>query len=170
MTTLTSPITFDWGYFSARYAELAYVGLGLAQLYFGEAQLYCDNTSASPVQNLQQRYSFLHMITAHIAQLNAPAPSGPGGGTVPSSPLVGRISSATEGSVTVQAEMKVPEGVPQFWAQTKYGIAFWAAAGAYRNMFYIAGPRRSFEPYPFRTVSPEGTDPVNPAGPYSPGT
>jgi hypothetical protein len=163
MTTPAGSVAFDWSFFSTRYAELASAGIALAQLYFNEACLYCDNTAASPVKDSSvggQRYLFLHMITAHVAALNMPVATA--SGTTPSSPLVGRISSATEGSVTVQAEFKVPEGTPQFWAQTKYGVAFWVAALPYRQFFYIVGPKRQFDPYPYSRPDYWQGDPVNP--------
>jgi Protein of unknown function (DUF4054) len=164
MTTPAGVVAFDWMYFATvRYPELASIGIALGQAYFNEAQLYCDNTPASPVADSTvggQRYLFLHMITAHIAALNAPVATAQG--TSPASPLVGRISNATEGSVSVQTEFTVPDGTPQFWAQTKYGVAFWVASVQYRQMFYVPGPRRNFEPYPFGRIGSAGVNPVNP--------
>ncbi len=163
----TGVVAFDWTYFSTRFPECSAPGLGILGMVFNEAALYCDNSPASPVADASvggQRYLFLHLITAHLSALSF-GTTGKNGQAA--SPLVGRINSATEGSVTVQAEFKVPDGTPQFWAQTKYGVMFWTAAAGYRQMFYIAGPRRQFEPYPFAApfdgdwVSPQ-IDPVNP--------
>jgi len=162
-TAPAGSVAFNWTYFYTRYPELASIGLALAQLYFNEAALYCDNSSSSPVADANvggQRYLFLHMITAHIAQLNMPIATA--AGSTPSSPLVGRINSATEGSVTVQTEFKVPDGTPQFWAQTKYGVAFWVAASQYRQFFYVTGPRRQFDPWPLNRPDYWQGDPVNP--------
>ena len=82
----------------------------------------------------------LNMLTAHIAALNAPL------GGQPSSPLVGRVSNATEGTVTVATDNQYPPGSVQWYQQTKYGAAFWAASAQYRTAIYAPGPRRSFEP------------------------
>jgi len=127
-------VEFNYTNWAARYPELsAWVGQPLAQLYFDEATLYCDNTPCSPIANLSQRTMFLNMLTAHVAALNASL------NNQPSNPLVGRISHAVEGSVTVQTQLDVPPGCPQFFAQTKYGIAFWVASAGYRTMHYVAG-------------------------------
>jgi Protein of unknown function (DUF4054) len=154
MANGTGIVAFDWAYFSTRFPECAAPGLAMLTTIFTEAALYCDNSPTSPVADASvggQRYLFLHLITAHLAALSF-GTTGKNG--QPATPLVGRINSATEGSVTVQTELKVPDGTPQFWAQTKYGIMFWTAASGYRQMFYIPGPRRTFEPYPFGVTPP----------------
>jgi hypothetical protein len=73
------------------------------------------------------------MVTAHIAALNAPI------GGQPSSPLVGRINNATEGTISVQTQMDYPAGSAQWFVQTKYGAAYWAATAGFRTMRYL-GP------------------------------
>ena len=132
-------VTFDYVAWSARYPEIAaYVPQATAQAYFNEAQFYCDNTPQSLITDDSvggQRSMLLNMVTAHIATLNAPLNG------QPSSPLVGRISNASEGSVSVQTQNDYPPGTPQWWQQTKYGAAFWAATAGYRTMRYVA-PRR----------------------------
>lgn len=137
-------VAFDYVGWSARYPELAvYISQATAQAYFNEAQLYCDNTANSPVLDDTvggQRYMFLNMLTAHICALNAPLGQ-------PSSPLVGRINSATEGSVSVQTENQYPPGSPQWFQQTKYGAAFWAASAMYRTARYQVGQPRVADPY-----------------------
>jgi hypothetical protein len=116
----------------------------LAQAYFQEAQLYCDNTLTSPIADDTvggARSLFLNMVVAHIAQLNA-AINGQ-----PASPIVGRINNATEGSVTVASENLYPPGTVQWWQQTRYGAAFWAATQQYRKMYYAQGYPRIVDPY-----------------------
>lgn len=133
-------VAFDWIAWSTRYPELAaYVAQPQAQAFFNEAQLYLDNTDTSPVTNVATRAVLLNMVTAHIAALNASLGA-------PSSPLVGRISNATEGSVTVSAEMNLAPGSSQWFAQTKYGIAFWQSTVRFRMFRYIQGPVRIQDP------------------------
>jgi hypothetical protein len=138
-------VTFDYGAWSARYPELSSsVAQPLAQQYFNEAGLYCDNTASSPIRDDSvggQRSVLLNMLTAHIAALNAPI-----NGQAPS-PLVGRISNATEGSVSVQTQNDYLPGTVQWYQQTKYGSAYWAATSAYRTMRYIPGRPRTMDPY-----------------------
>lgn len=133
----TGVVTFSYSDWSTRYPELATsVNPATAQLYFNEAQLYCDNTATSLITDVSQggeRETLLNMVTAHIAALNAPI------NFQPSSPLVGRINSATQGSVSVQTQMDVAPGSAQWYAQTKYGIAFWQATAKYRMMTYVPG-------------------------------
>ena len=128
-------VVFDYSLWSLRYPELsASVKATLAGAYFTESTLFLDNTNNSRVTDLGQRAMLLNMLTAHIAALNAPMNG------QPSSPLVGRIATATEGSVTVNATMDLPPGSAQWFAQTKYGAAFWAATAIYRTMLYVPGP------------------------------
>lgn len=132
-------VVFDYSAWALRYPELSgSVNSALATLYFVEATLYLDNSDCSVVVDVTQRATLLNMITAHIAQLNAPI------GGQASSPLVGRIETATEGSVSVGVKYsdQVP-GSMAWFIQTKYGAAFWAASAAYRTMRYVPAPHRN---------------------------
>lgn len=142
-------VQFDYQTFLARYPEFSGVPETLAQLYFQEAGLYfanCGWTGALP-----QAPMLLNMLTAHIAQLNAPL------GGNPSEQTVGRVSNASQGSVSVALDMgDANAGSPsQAWyMQTKYGAAFFAATSNFRTFRYAARP----------TLVPNG---VYPAGPWS---
>ena len=128
-------VAFDYSAWSLRYPELAASVSGtLAGAYFNEATLYCDNTDLSLVSDPIRRAMLLNMLVAHIAALNSPMNG------QPVSPLVGRINSATEGSVTVQAQNDYPPGSVQWFQSTRYGAAFWAASGQYRTAMYVTGP------------------------------
>ena len=116
-------VVFDLAAWRARYPEFAAVWDATATSYFGEAGLYIDNTANSPITDDTvggQRSVLLNMLTAHIAALNSPI-----NGQVSSS-LVGRISGATEGSISVQTDYQVP-GSAAWFAQSKYGAAVWQA-------------------------------------------
>lgn len=133
---------FDYAGWFARYPELSgSVSQALAQLYFNEATLYLDNTVTSIVRDTGQRSAILNMLTAHIAALNA-ALNGQA-----SSPLVGRINSASEGSVSVQVAMDAAPGTAAWFNQTKYGAAAWQAMGPFRTMHYRPGFRAMFRRY-----------------------
>lgn len=142
----TGVVTFDYSAWSAMYPVIAAsVNQQSAQMYFNQAQLYCDNTVCSPVTDASvggQREMFLYMLTAHIALLNAPING------QPPNPLVGRISNATEGSVSVQTQMDYPPGSPQWYMQTQPGASYWAASAGYRVMQYVPGPCRQFDQIP----------------------
>ena len=138
-------VIFNYSVWSLRYPELAiWVTEALAELYFQEATLYLNNTPVSPVIDGTpngKRAMLLNMLTAHIAALNAAL-----NGQAPSN-LVGRIGNATEGSVSLQIENNYAAGTPQWYQQTKYGSAFWAATAQYRTARYIASPARPADPW-----------------------
>lgn len=128
-------VVFDPAAFKARYPEFASVGDPLLQACFGEAGLYLSNTDNSPVQNVTRRAVLLNMLTAHIAALGGALSSD--GQPRP----VGRVSSATEGSVSASMEYLAP-GSSAWFAQTQYGAAFWQATTSLRGFRYIAQPTR----------------------------
>lgn len=129
---------FDYTLWATRYPDLAQsVSSSTAATYFAEAGLYLNNTDSSIVQDVNARLVLLNMLVAHLAALYSAI------GGQAASPLVGRITNAAEGSVNVQAQFDVPPGTAQWFAQTKYGAAFWAATAPYRTMRYVPTP-----PYP----------------------
>lgn len=144
-------VAFDYAYFTASYPELAaYVTQTQGAGYFTMAGLYCDNTTCSPIQDASIggiRYVLLHMLTAHIAKLLA-ANTSQAGGSQAASPLVGRINSASEGSVSVSAEMPGPTAAGQAWyQQTQYGAMYWQASAQYRMFRHIPGPEVNPDPW-----------------------
>lgn len=125
-------VTFNYAVWVARYPEFATVSQPLAQSYFDEASIYHANDGTGPVKTAAQQSTYLNMLTAHIAALNATV-----AGVAPS-PLVGRITNASEGSVSVASDY--PVTINNAWfAQTKYGAAYWQATAGYRTMRYRAG-------------------------------
>lgn len=130
-------VTFDPARFKARYPEFGTVSDVALEDYFTEATIYLDNTDASRVQSVTQRALLFGMLVAHIAALNA------GVNGQAASSLVGRVSSASEGSVSVSVDMAPATGGIQAWLyQSKYGAAYWAATAQFRTAVYIPGIRR----------------------------
>lgn len=136
-------VVFDFSVWSARYPEFPSVTLTQANAYFTEATLYCDNSDASRILDLGQRGALLNMLVAHIAKLNTGDDSDDEG----ASSLVGRISSASEGSVSVSVDLGGAPGSAYWFAQTKYGLAYFQATARYRRMRYRPGPQRFFSGY-----------------------
>lgn len=136
--------TFDYSAWSARYPDLAAnVPESLASLYFSEAGLYLDNSDCSPVQDIGQRTMLLYMLVAHIAYLNLPETSGGNGGG-----MVGRVSSASRGSVSVGSEMPSQPGSAAWFNQTQYGASFWQATAWLRTARYVHIPRIQRQTWP----------------------
>lgn len=141
----TGIVVFDYDGWAARYPELAgATDQALAQAYFdNDAVLYLDNSASSPVPDVAKRKPLLNMIVAHVASLNARTADGQA-----ASPLVGRITNASEGSVSVAVDMPAPDSAA-WWMQTKYGAAFWQATASLRTMRYIPGCQPGFDIPPF---------------------
>jgi hypothetical protein len=88
-----------------------------------------------------------------VAQVNG-IPNTESSNSTPSPNLVGRLNTATEGSVSVGTEM--PGNMPAssaWWTQTKYGFLWWQMTKPYRTMRYIPGPQRYFGPLTFSGYS-----------------
>lgn len=137
-------VVFDVEKFRKRYPEFAAVPTDLLQEFFIEATIYLDNTDSSRVTDLLQRTMLLNMLTAHIAKLNA------GSNGESATDLVGRISSATQGSVSVSADMGPVSGTEAWYLQTKYGAAYWNATAPFRTMQYVPG--RSYSAAGYRSM------------------
>ena len=137
--------TFDPVAFAARYPEFSTLDPTLLGLYATEAGLYLANDGSGPVPDVPTQQMLTNMLVAHIAKLNATV-----NGVVPSG-LVGRIASATEGSVSVSTDNGPASGSSAWFQQTTYGSAFWSATARYRSARYMPGysPSQSGYPYGF---------------------
>jgi Protein of unknown function (DUF4054) len=145
----TPAITFVFSDWVAQFGEFAAVNPVAAQAWFNRATNFCSNDTCNPayVQDPTGGIltGLLYLLTAHIAWLNAPrdAFGNPAATGAPASPIVGRINTASEGSISVGADMgDANEGSPsQAWFMTtRYGAEFWYASVQYRHGFYVAQP------------------------------
>lgn len=127
-------VVFNPTLFKLRYPVFASVDDALLGLYFDDATLILANTDCSIVQNITQRTLLLNMLTAHIAYLNGAT----NGGVNPQP--VGRVSSATEGSVSISSEYNAP-GSYAWFTQSQYGVLFLQATVNLRSFRYIGPPR-----------------------------
>lgn len=127
-------VVFDYAGWSTRFAALAAnVGAEQALACFAQAVLYLPNTPTSPVRDVGRRTLLLELLVAHIATLFLPQEQGGQGG------LVGRVASASRGSVSVTTDYAHPSERAAWFAQTPYGAAFWAATRGLRQARYIPG-------------------------------
>ncbi len=128
-----------------------------AQMYFDGASTLCANDTCSPAFPVQVSMNnsqvpllkrLLWLLTCHLAYLGAfrnasgiPSSSG----TIPPVPVIGRVSSASEGSVSITSEFDTNGyPVPAFFQQTPWGLQYWQALAPTRTMQY--SPRTSFVP------------------------
>jgi hypothetical protein len=144
MTTETIPVTFVFSDWVAQFPKFTSVEPVLAQSYFTRASFLCGNETGSPLAGVPGMLTMaLYLLTAHIAELNAPRADG----SEPS-PLVGRINTASEGSVSVGADLgDATAGSPSqpWYMQTKYGAEYWALTSPTRTAQYVAQP--TFVPF-----------------------
>lgn len=144
----TPVVTFNFAEWTAGYPVFANCDPAAAQRWFNRAAFICSNTTSNPANGTPGLLQdLLYLLTAHIAWLNAPR--GPDGapaasGTPPDPSMVGRIKSATQGSVSVDTDMgsDINAGSPsQAWyMQTSYGAEYWAASAPIRTFRYGARP------------------------------
>lgn len=99
---------------------------------FNAATYYCRNDGGG-VCDVPTLTLFLNLITAHLTAIN----NGVNGQQA--NQLVGRVSNAREGSVSVTTEMKFPDDAA-FWAQTKYGTQFYQMSLNYRLGGHYVAP------------------------------
>lgn len=126
-------VVFDPFAFKQRYPEFNGVLNTTLQAYFNEATLYLSNKDTSPVQDVTRRTMLLNMLTAHIGYLG-------GALTADGEPRpVGRVSQATEGSVSASFEYGTP-GTQEWFTQSQYGAAYWQATSSLRGFRYRARP------------------------------
>lgn len=136
-------VVFEPSVFKVLYAQFAAVADSSLTLFFDLATLIVTNVCGSIVQDATQRERLLNLLVAHIAALQPVSPAGgPGSGPA----LVGRITSATEGTVSVSAEYASSVSSSEAWfIQTQYGALFWQLTATYRSFRYTA-PVRPFGP------------------------
>lgn len=132
----TGIVQFDPVEFVAAYPE--FTGLTNPQMTngFNLATLALNNTCRGRVFNAALRQSLLYLLTAHICKLMYGTNDGAGNVTPPQG-IVGRINTATEGQVSVGAEM-IATANSSWYLQTQYGAAYWTATARFRTAIYIA--------------------------------
>lgn len=139
-------VTIDYDAWIAQNPAMAQIGeQAFAGVWLPLASLWFD-TIGWP-GSLPQAPALLGLLTAHVAYLFSmrDAQGRPSdAGTVPPPVLVGRISSASQGSVSVQAEFEANQNPSASWyLQSPYGAAYWQATSQFRTGFYVGGPQRA---------------------------
>lgn len=125
-------VVFEPAVFKTQYPAFATLTDPVLQVNFDIATLFLNNSCCSVVKDANIRERLLYMVVAHIAALlqgeNGKPPSG----------IVGRVTEASEGTVSVSAayvnDMSMSEA---YFSQTPYGAMFWMATAGYRMFHYM---------------------------------
>ncbi len=140
---MSGVVTFNEAGFLSRYPQFtafATANPGALQERFDEVTLlYINNTIYSIVKDTTERSILINMAIAHILQLDGAASPGGQGST---GGQVGRVSSASEGSVSASLDMGTTSNASAWWLQTSYGASYWNGTAKYRTMRYARAPRR----------------------------
>jgi Protein of unknown function (DUF4054) len=133
-------VEFDATEFNTLYPEFAGLASGVEQNAFNDAVFFLNNSCCSAVRDANQRLILLYKLTAHVLFLTQGTNDGAGNVTTPQG-IVGRIDSATEGSVSVSAQYNaVISESEAYFIQSQYGAAFWQMTAQYRTALYIPPP------------------------------
>jgi len=136
-------VVFDYPRWMAKFPEFSAVVQPRAEWFFQQAEMLCQNDARSLVYELPQRAIYLDLLTAHIAALSGgltPCGTVAAGAGVG---MVGRITSASEGSVSISSEYNTGTDTPgsAWYNQTPYGAMYWNMTAQFRTWRYFIGPR-----------------------------
>lgn len=136
-------VTFSEAQFLMRYPQFSAFATatpGRLQMLFDDVTLlYINNTPSSYVRDVKLRELLIYLVMAHILQISGvltPAGAGSTGSQV------GRVSSATEGSVSASLDMGSTSANAAWWLQSQYGAEYWNATARFRTFRYAAAPSR----------------------------
>lgn len=127
-------VTLDIASFRAMYPEFSNVTDAILPFLFDQSTDYLNNTDYSLVDDVVKRERLLYMLMAHLAYVRYGDNRKRGG-----SGMVGRIASATQGSVSVSSDLGPIEFRYAWYTQSPYGMDFWQATKVYRMANYYPG-------------------------------
>ncbi len=100
-------------------------------MFFSIAEGFLDNSECSVVKDLEQRKYMLYLLVAHMAALNQQTEAG--------NAVVGRLATATEGTVSISLDYGTMGNNERWYLQTPYGAMYWQLTKRYRSMLYRLG-------------------------------
>lgn len=147
MNGASPPVTFDYETWVTMFPTFANLTPQQGQAYFNLATMICANDVCNPANTCGLLTNLLYLLTCHMAFLNCPkdANGNPAATGDPASTLVGRISNASEGSVSVQTDYPLDgnsTAIEKFLSQTQWGVQYWAMTSQFRTARYAALPTR----------------------------
>jgi hypothetical protein len=156
---MTIPVVFSQPNWIAMFPAFTNVNATQGAVFFNMATRLCANDIRNPAITCDDGTldTLLYLLTSHIAALMSPKDTSGNfnsAGTLPASPLVGRIDQATEGSVSVHADMgDTTAGSPSqpWYEQTTWGSMYWAMTAGVRTARPVSLPTIVVQP-PFRGI------------------
>ena len=145
MNGTSPPVVFDYQTWVAMFPEFSPLTTAQGQAYFNLACLMCANSCSNPIFCDGNLATLLYVLTSHEAWLRCPkdASGNPAATGAAASTIVGRITDASEGSVSVSTEWPMDGNTSaqeKYLAQTPYGAKYWADTAQYRTARYAALP------------------------------
>ncbi|WP_063657371.1 DUF4054 domain-containing protein [Candidatus Arsenophonus triatominarum] len=126
-------VTLDIAVFRRDYPQYDNVADTQLNLMFDIAQTAFDNSEGALEPDLDKRKRLLYLLAAHLCDITFGDTKGKGSGA---SGAIGRVASASEGSVSVSLD--VGQGLP--YSQAWYwGQLFWQLTKPYRMFAYFPG-------------------------------
>jgi hypothetical protein len=148
-------VTFNYQSWIQLFPQFAYITQPQAQMFFQLATQLHRNDGGGPVSDVNTQTNLLDLATAHLVQLFAPNITGQSPNR--DANVVGRITNASEGSVSVATEFPMPaNATASWWAQTSYGAFYWTVSAPFRTMRYAAAPPKPNNPWPLSGIGPGG--------------
>lgn len=131
-------VAFDYDQWIAAFPALATVLEAQANAAWDLAGLIWPNDGTGPANTEAEQRALMGYLTAHVVQIDRTSSTGG---------MTGRVTSASQGSVSASVESFGPMNLSRAWlSQTPYGQAFLVATMKYRGARWYGAPRRSFEP------------------------
>jgi hypothetical protein len=152
---MSPPFVFSYETWVAMFPIFAPLSPTQGNAYAMRAALQFANSCSNPAYcGAGSLDGYFYLVISHIAWLSSPkdANGNPAAAGAAPSPLVGRISNATEGSVSVQTEWDAGGSVSPneaYWLQTPFGAEFWTATAPFRTARYLARPTIVAGTFPF---------------------
>lgn len=121
-------VKFDYDLFRNQFPHIKVGSLGQMAGLWEIAETIVGNDQNSPYpyapdNGVYKRRTLLYLALAHLIQMQQVGASG----------LAGRVTSATEGSVSVTVEPFAANSLTeQWWCQTNEGAQYWMLTAAYR--------------------------------------
>lgn len=133
-------VTFDYAAWAALFPQFSNLTESqVVTVILPLAEQYSRNDGGGPVCTASVQTQLLNLMVAHVAQLLF------GSTTQPLSPLVGRINTATEGSVSVGTDF--PTTPTNAWfVQTQFGAAWGQLSLPFRLGRYVPKVTPQFQP------------------------